>query len=334
MFLPIGLICGGVLLRYIGRKRTVLAANIFNFMVLLHLYSTGVKKLPRYGIKLLHYIISQASFVAYFIYVAEITSPTNRAFFMALFWFYEILIQGPVATAQEQNAMNRMFLFGTVAATLSSVIAFFIPETPFWLTVKGDPEKAEETFKWLRAGDSDAAEFDLMIATAKSFIELRNMQPVRKLYTILTPTFAIAVVFSISLVMGSFSPCHLINAVMYSQHLYYRKVRQGMFPLDNEFDAMKAVMNAGRRENGFFFSFYGQLIFLLFNFLFSRRMLFTASYILGVLIAIPLSMMIVLIHFEKFLIILSACSQLVPYVGVYSLSQILPTEVSMLLCFF
>ncbi|KAK7574372.1 hypothetical protein V9T40_011563 [Parthenolecanium corni] len=164
-----GFIIGGILLRFIGRKYTIILTNFLHVVLLSYAYLSGVEKGYPYNLALANAFVRQMSYMSFFIYLAEITSPTFRAFFMGFYLLNENNAHTKVKTAQGEGKVNEMLRDMTVITSLSFLLAIFTPETPFWLTLNGNPNKAEEIFTWIRAGYSDMDEFNQMLSTVEDY---------------------------------------------------------------------------------------------------------------------------------------------------------------------
>ncbi|KAK7574374.1 hypothetical protein V9T40_011565 [Parthenolecanium corni] len=93
-------------------------------------------------------------------------------------------------------------------------------QTPFWLTLKNNAEKAEETFRWIRANDpEDMSEFDQMLATAENIIEGKRI--IKYLFS---RTFAVGVILSSFIVICGVYPCQLMELVIHDLYVpkYYK----------------------------------------------------------------------------------------------------------------
>ncbi|KAK7574369.1 hypothetical protein V9T40_011560 [Parthenolecanium corni] len=173
------------------------------------------KTLYPYNLSLANAFVRDMSYMSFYIYLAEITSPTFRAFFMGFYVLNENIALKKFETAQTEGKVNEMFRDVTVITSLSFLLAIFTPETPFWLTLKGDPEKAEKIFTWIRAGYSDVDEFNQMLNTVEDYSGDKRI-----LKRILSRTFIVGFIFSILVILCDINPCILMEIVL---HDYYFK---------------------------------------------------------------------------------------------------------------
>lgn len=322
----IGFIIGGVLVHFLGRKYTVIAANVSFIAAFSYSYygcDEDETNYLTYKMGMANKLVNAIGFVAFFIYMAEIASPIFRAFFMGFYHFNGALTGEMVhETFDEFTDLHPLLRNCFILATLSFLISLFIPETPFWLSVKGKPEKAEETFTWIRANNPDMTEFNLMVARAESVGEEERI-----LRRIFSQSFFVGFMLSIFIVIGGFIPCQLIYAVIYDFYIakYNKYFKHGnMHVLFFATRKLLSEPTAHRYRN----NIYGQLIFLSFNFVAPRKVLFFVSYILGVVVVVMIRL-----HpedFESLDYMVSYCN-LTPAVAIVSLTQILPVEVSIFL---
>ncbi|KAK7573599.1 hypothetical protein V9T40_010790 [Parthenolecanium corni] len=166
---------------------------------------------------LIHIIVKDFGFVAFFVYLAEITSPPFRAFFMTFYSFNQVIIHGRLHDAVPRNRVNQMLRNSAMLTVVSFVLAIFIPETPFWLILKDDSEKAEEIFTWIRGGNSDATEFNQMLASSENIASKGIIAYLR------SGTFFIGMIFSIFIVICSFNPTVLMEVVLYDFYLTHNE---------------------------------------------------------------------------------------------------------------
>lgn len=263
---------------------------------------------------LVHICVKDFGFVIFFIYLAEITSPTFRGFFFTLFSFNQVIMQETMETAVIEKKENQLLRNGVIITSLSFLLALFIPETPFWLASKGNLEKAEETFTWIRAGNSDATEFNQMLANIDTIASKGTIA------YITSATFFIGMVFSIFLVICGFNPASLMEAGLHDFYYAYT----GNMTYEEYLEArnfIKAPLNQDIRH-----AFYGQLIFLGFQFFIPRKLLYFVSYIFGVFI---ITFILLKLQTLEILLKLASFCSLSPALGITPLVMILPAEVSL-----
>lgn len=264
---------------------------------------------------MIHFLLREIGHVAFYIYLAEITSPKFRAFFMGLYYFYQASIDEEISAALGERRMNRMLRNCAVLATFTSVFAVFVPETPFWLALKSKSDKAEEIFTWIRAGNSGRSEFNQMLTQAK------NIESERVMKFIKSRTFAIAMIFTIFIVICAFNPCYVMEVIFNDSYF-----PEGSTPEDEQISELNKVMQAPdnyRQRN----EFYGRLIFLMVQFAVPRKVILFVSYIFGVLIISAIKLTIG--HADTYLLSLfSSCCSLTPNLGMTQLLMILSVEVS------
>ncbi|KAK7575976.1 hypothetical protein V9T40_012262 [Parthenolecanium corni] len=182
---------------------------------------------------MIHSLLKEIGHVAFYIYLAEITSPKFRAFFMGLYYFYQASIDEEISAALDERRMNRMLRNCAVLATFTSVFAVFVPETPFWLALKSKSDKAEEIFTWIRAGNSGRSEFNQMLTQAK------NIQSKGVMKFIKSRTFAIAMIFTSFIVICAFNPCSVIEVIFNDSYF-----PEGSTPNEEQMSELNEVMKA------------------------------------------------------------------------------------------
>ncbi|KAK7574368.1 hypothetical protein V9T40_011559 [Parthenolecanium corni] len=290
----IGFIIGGLLLRFMGRKYTIVLTNFLHVVLLSYTLSFGVQEHYPYHLSLANAFVREIGYMSFFIYLAEITSPKFRAFFMGFYVLNETIAKKIVFIAQDGRKVYEMFRDVTVITSLSFLLAIFTPETPFWLTLKGNPEKAEEIFTWIRAGYSDMDEFNQMLSTVEDYSGDKRI-----LKRILSRTFIMGFIFSILVSIGTFNPGALMDVVL---HDYYSKSDE---PTENEkFEIDK--INAQTFGNKYLIQdkINAVLIFLILNFVVPRKLLYFMSYSFGLLIIVvirfKLGTLETLIHFSSY----------------------------------
>lgn len=316
----IGLVIGGILVYFIGRKYTVIVANLSHIVVLSHSYLSGIEEEFTYNMSMAHNLVKEIGYVAFMMYLAEITSPIFRAFFLGLYHFNGAVMGDYLNFEREIIIVYELLRSYLLITIFSFAFALFIPETPFWLTLKNNAEKAEETFRWIRANDpEDMSEFDQMLATAENIIEGKRI--IKYLFS---RTFAVGVILSSFIVICGVYPCQLMELVIHDLYVpkYYKYTDS--YERDNLLRETFDVINEPR-SNRFVNSIYGHLIFLTFNFMLNRKVLYFVSYISGLFVVL-----IVRLHSETFstLMDISTYCSMTPAMGIIPLVQILPVEVS------
>ncbi|KAK7574371.1 hypothetical protein V9T40_011562 [Parthenolecanium corni] len=305
-----GFIIGGILLRFIGRKYTIILTNFLHVVLLSYAFLSGVEEIYPYNLSFANAFVRQMGYMSFFIYLAEITSPTFRAFFMGFYVLNDNVAGIKVDTARNEGTVNEMLRDMTVITSLSFLLAIFTPETPFWLTLKGNPENAEEIFTWIRAGYSDMDEFNQMLSTVEDYSGDKRI-----LKRILSQTFIMGFIFSILLILCGFNPCKLMEVVLhdnYSQETMTQQENKDLYQIVTE-----QVKYLARNR------MYGVVFFLVFNFILPRKLIYVMSYSLGILIVVveryQLGSTDTLTQFSSYCL-------MPPYLGTTSLQHILAVE--------
>ncbi|KAK7574370.1 hypothetical protein V9T40_011561 [Parthenolecanium corni] len=306
-----GFIIGGILLRFIGRKYTIILTNFLHVVLLSYAFLSGVEEFYPYNLSLVNVFVRNIGYMSFFIYLAEITSPTFRAFFMGFYVLNENIARIKVDTARNEGKVNKMFRNVTVITSLSFLLAIFTPETPFWLTLKGNPEKAEEIFTWIRAGYSDVDEFNQMLSTIEDYSGDKRI-----LKRILSRTFIVGFIFSILVILCDINPCKLMEVVLHDNYLDYDTQTQ------DDIDNLALIID----EPSKYFTrnkMNGVVFFLAFNFILPRKLFYVMSYSLGILIVVVirynLSSIETLMQFSSYCL-------MPPYLGTTALQHILAVE--------
>lgn len=280
---------------------TIVIANLLFIVVLLHPYESPSDRehVRPYYLVLEYVFVSEFSLAPYLIYLAEITSPTFRAFFIGLYVFEGTGIKGMKLVPRELP-MKRVFRYCAIVTSFSLILALFLPETPFFVMLKGNREKAEETFSWLRAGDSNTRELHQMTARAENITEYKELRQ-----TLVSRTFLLGLIFSCFIVICTFDPCAIIQAFLND--------------FNSHDDAKKPIL----KRVGDSFRYCFAALFLAYNFIVPRKVIFLLSYLLGILIVAiqKLGPTNLLTEIESY-------CHLTQVLGISELVLILPVEVS------
>jgi len=149
----LGALCSGFLTDSFGRKKTLFATVFLFFIGTLSLtFSSNVDELL-IGRFLSGFGIGLAS-VAVPLYIAEMAPSENRGLYVSL---NQLMITIGVLVAYvvcylyaEKQDWREMFSFGFIPLAIQGIGLFFIPETPAWLIMDKQPEKAEIILRKLR----------------------------------------------------------------------------------------------------------------------------------------------------------------------------------------
>lgn len=276
----------------------------------------GVKNSVPYYLSLLHVFVIDFSLLTYSIYLAEITSPTFRAFFIVLYLFEEIGVEKKIQTAlgDTESGIYQMFRDCAIVTSFSLLLSMFVPETPFFVMLKGNPEKAEETFRWLRGGASNTSEFRQMIARAENITETNLFQQ-----HIVSKTFILGLMFSFFLLLCVFEPCVALNTFLNDFYI----------PLDKKIDRITDKelrdIDFAKGQVGEYVRLYIVSLFLVYNFIVPRKIIFLVSYVSSVLIIAIITLKLGTI---ELLIKIAPYCNLTEIIGLSPLVLILPVEVS------
>lgn len=310
----IATICSAILLYLLGRKIMVIIANLQQLIVLLYTCGTEVGNLVPYSVSLVYKFVKEFSLVTYIIYMAEITSPTFRAFFLGFYSFQEIGVRKEMKTASEGGTMNLMIRNLAIVNGFAFLLACFVPETPFFIIFKDDQEKSEETLRWLRTDDPNAniLEFNQMLATAEN-IKMSGFGQ-----RIVSRTFILGLIFSCFLILCDFDPCTTMNAYLNDLYLTDDNMNKDPMIMDDVYN----IINAWKGEN---LRFYAVTSFLVYSFVIPRKIIFLVSYTSSVLIIAFVALKLGSINL---LIMVASLCDMTQSLGVSQLVMILPVEVS------
>ena len=223
----IGVACAGMLSDYLGRKKTLLiAAVLFSVSAIGCCVCRGFGDLVAYRI-IGGVGIGVVSIVSP-MYISEISPARIRGTMVSLYQLAVtmglllaylvnfVILSGSGTASFTSPFMQRIFssemwrgMLGSesVVTVLFFIIAFFIPESPRWLIVKGDDERAMRIFGRLKATEEGARE---EFALTKSSVEGEVRSEWKAL---LEPGIRKAVLFGSAIaILGQFMG---VNAVLY-----------------------------------------------------------------------------------------------------------------------
>ncbi|XP_057368977.1 facilitated trehalose transporter Tret1-like [Daphnia carinata] len=144
---------GGVAMRY-GRKRTLLAIAIpFSFFWLLTVFANSVAMMyvTAFGCGFCSAIVLLVSHV----YISEIASPEIRGGLCALAKMAShvgLLVSFSLGAYLD---WRRLAMVVTAAPLTLLIAAFYVPETPSCLSLRGREDEAAESLQWLRGEETD-----------------------------------------------------------------------------------------------------------------------------------------------------------------------------------
>lgn len=315
------LIISAIFLYFLGRKYTVAIAHLLHLVVLLHyyIYAAKIDKITDeyYLVAMGHIFAKDFSLVPYLIYVAEVASPGFRVFFMGLFWVEATAVEREMVTALIEKRINAMIRNCAIVTGFSLLLTVILPETPFFVMLRGDVEKAEETFSWLRAGNTNAVEFDQMIARAENITDDNGFMP-----HLFSRTFILGLIFSCFIVLYSFSPCQMLETFV---HDFYVAEKSTDLITREEVDGFTTAVVLSGKDSDSYLRFYASALFLAFSIVVPRKIILLVTYVLRALILAMVSLK--LAPYKTLVKIISYCN-IAPTWGLVQLLMILPAEVS------
>ena len=144
---------GGVAMRY-GRKRTLLAVSVpFCLFWLLTVFANGVAMMyvTAFGCGFCSAIVLLVSHV----YISEIASPEIRGGLCALTKMAShvgLLVSFSLGAYLDWRGLA---MVATAAPLTLLIAAFYVPETPSCLSLRGRDDEAAESLQWLRGEETD-----------------------------------------------------------------------------------------------------------------------------------------------------------------------------------
>lgn len=160
----VGALCSGFLADSFGRKKTLFATVFLFFIGTLSLTMAPDIDELLIGRFLSGFGIGLAS-VAVPLYIAEMAPCENRGLYVSL---NQLMITIGVLVAYivcylyaEKQDWREMFGFGFIPLAIQFVGLFFIPETPGWLIMHKQPEKAERVLRKLRSATASQSLLEL-----------------------------------------------------------------------------------------------------------------------------------------------------------------------------
>lgn len=155
---PVGAILSGVLMEWLGRKRTVQLVSL-PFLIGWIMIALSPNMITLCIGRAITGMAIGMGAVCY-VYVAEISLPQHRGFLSA---FGPIFVSLGVLLVYSFGYLLRWQIASAACAgfaLLSGVLITFIPESPTWLMSKGKEKKARKAIVWFR-GDNEQAEAEL-----------------------------------------------------------------------------------------------------------------------------------------------------------------------------
>ncbi|PZC82618.1 hypothetical protein B5X24_HaOG210062 [Helicoverpa armigera] len=148
-----------VTMKYIGRKYTYTFVFISNLISFVLFY---------FSASILHIVISLvingintgSHFTVSVMIITEYTSPKHRGFFLTIksaTIFWGIFMANAIGTFFHWRNIG---LAGILISIYGLLVAYILPESPFWLATKQRFEKCSSTHRWLR-GEEKQSEADL-----------------------------------------------------------------------------------------------------------------------------------------------------------------------------
>lgn len=271
-----GYICCGIAWYFMGCRATVIASHVLNLLIAVLAYSVyETINLNRYSQFAVGFV-SLFSSLAFYVYVAEVADNTFRAFFMGLFMVVNFGVARKFWSMMAGGQLPLLYRFTVVLALFSAVSSIFLPQTPFSLALKGDPQKARRVFAWFRAGDSDAAECEQMLATAQNIAQRGDLAK-----KILSPSFAVGMAICFFLGICELFPCD--PHIVFAHERYATKNHtQALYVMANQF--FYSIMAP---QNQLDYILRGGLLYQVLCFVIPRKILYVGSITVNLLLSVP-----------------------------------------------
>lgn len=161
----IGIFSSAILINNVGRKKSLVLTNLI-FLVSVVIFITDPSVKVDFAGLVIYYVGRRFLFVSADVFVAEMAEPRYRALIIGIHFFGYDCGHGVVAAVLPERSR-----FPLVVALLiiipSLVLSLLATETPYWLALQGEPDRAEQIYRSLRGSNADEAEFEEMLAAAE-----------------------------------------------------------------------------------------------------------------------------------------------------------------------
>lgn len=204
-------------------------------------------------------------------YVAEISTATFRAFFLGfnLTTSYAVEIVKP-KTADAQQ-IQQLLIICAILSFLSSLVSIIVPETPYYLALRGNLREAKAVFTWIRVGRL-TDEYESMINKVQDTMEKEGI--IKK---ISSSAFVVCMILSMSLKIFNYNGCALQQQLLVQLYLnkkqYAYLIEEYKPLLDNQIFA--------------YHTFIGCCIFSFISLVIPRKMIYGIGFLLTILHAVP-----------------------------------------------
>lgn len=154
VFQCFGVVLSAFSLRLLGRKKSLIFANLMHLVAMM-MYMSDVDLKYDFMATLIFHVAHRFQAPVIALYIAEVSKPKFRAVFVGM--SFAIYLIGYYINELHHRTKSNLLITLALSSVIVCVVASMqATESPYWLALKGEHTKAEEAYEWLR-GDGAAA---------------------------------------------------------------------------------------------------------------------------------------------------------------------------------